>query len=95
MLITFATSPASAADSAVSVVRVASWLLGEKFPGCAAEVLAHNEDGSRVTVSLGMTRAVQSVDCFEWFTQYLADHALTLVRDDHFERAIAEVGRAR
>ena len=91
MLITFAKDPTDQGETARDVVRVAAWVLAEKFHACTAEVLASSEDGSSVTVSLSMSPGTNSVECFEWFTQFLADHSLTLIRDRHFERALRQI----
>ncbi|MET0230819.1 MAG: hypothetical protein ABW186_07820 [Rhodanobacteraceae bacterium] len=91
MLITFAKQPTDDGKTARDVVRVAAWVLSEKYRNCAAEVLAFSEDGSSVTVGLSMSPETNSVECFEWFTQFLADHSLTLVRDRHFERALRQI----
>jgi len=69
-------------------VRVAAWILTEKYTGCTAEVLSYSDGGNTVAVSLCMSPTVAGVECFEWFTQLLADKSLTLVRDERFERAM-------
>ena len=91
MLVTFAKQPTDDGNTARDVVRVAAWVLSEKYRACSAEVLAYSDDGSSVTVSLSMSPGTNSVECFEWFTQFLADHSLTLVRDRHFERALRQI----
>jgi hypothetical protein len=80
--------------SAVQVVRTAAWILAEKYAGCSAEVVAHNQDGNEVTVDLRMDASVESLECFEWFTQLLADRGMLLVRDHYFEWAMRQIGAA-
>jgi len=80
--------------SAIQVVRAAAWILAEKYAGCTAEVVAHNQDGSEVTVDLRIDASVASLECFEWFTQVLADRSMVLVRDHYFERAMRLIGAA-
>jgi hypothetical protein len=92
MLITFARKRAQDGMTARDVVRIAAWILAEKYSGCSADVFACSEDESSVTVDLALSPSVDSVECFEWFTKLLADRAFTLVRDAHFERALREIG---
>jgi len=80
--------------SAVQVVRTAAWILAEKYAGCTAEVVAHHRDGNEVTVDLRIDASVESLECFEWFTQLLADRSMVLVRDRYFERAMRQIGAA-
>ena len=94
MLVTFA-KDARDGSTAADVIRVAAWALAEKFAGCSAEIVAQSSDGRSVTVSLGIAPGVHSVECLDWFTQQLADHSLTLVRDRHFERVIGQLDRTK
>lgn len=91
MLFTFAKLPPDDNGDAAHIVRVAAWLLAEKYDGCTARIISQSDDGNVVTVSLGIASGIESVECFEWFTQLLADRSLTLVRDHHFERAMRQV----
>lgn len=98
MLFTFAKlnpNPADDDDDAADIVRVAAWILAEKYAGCTAEVLSYDDGGNTVAVSLCMGPEVASVECFEWFTQFLADKSLTLVRDERFERAMKQLRSPR
>jgi hypothetical protein len=81
-------------ESALQIVRTAAWLLAEKYSGCTAEVVAHSRDGNEVTVDLRIGASVASLECFEWFTQLLADRAMVLVRDHYFEWAMRQIGTA-
>ncbi|MGH8174110.1 MAG: hypothetical protein ACREPX_13295 [Rhodanobacteraceae bacterium] len=93
MLFTFAKAPTKPSADAVGVVRVASWLLAEKYDGCTADVVWQSDDGNTVTVRLCMAPDIESVECFEWFTQLLAEHSLTLVRDHYFDVAMRQIQR--
>jgi hypothetical protein len=94
MLFTFAKvhpNDVDNASDAVDIIRVAAWVLAKKYAGCTAEVLSYTDGGNTVAVSLCMSPAVAGVECFEWFTQLLADKSLTLVRDERFERAMRQL----
>jgi hypothetical protein len=92
MLFTLAKQSTNAAGDAIEIVRVAAWVSAEKHSGCTAEVLSYADGGNIVAVSLCIGPTVAGVECFEWFTQLLADKSLTLVRDERFERAMRQLG---
>lgn len=91
MLFTFAKRSLEHGGDAAAIVVAASRALGRRYKGCAAEVIRHSEDGNRVTIDLSIAPNVESVECFEWFTQRLADESLTLVRDHHFDDAMRRI----
>jgi hypothetical protein len=94
MLFTFAKLASHDTRTALEIVRVVAWVLAEKYEGCTAEVLSYDRDGDRVTLSLCIAPDAESVECFEWFTQQLADQSLVLVRDRYFARAMRRIGAA-
>lgn len=95
MQFTFAKNPRAARGDAAHIVRAAATTLARKYRGCTAEVVAESSDGNVVTIRLGIGPDVESVECFEWFTQMLADQSLSLVRDRHFEDALRRIGERR
>jgi hypothetical protein len=95
VLFTFSKNPRDAHGDAAHVVRMAAKTLARKYHGCTAEVVTESSDGNVVTVKLGIAPEVESVECFEWFTQLLADQSMSLVRDRHFDDAMRRIGQGR